>query len=66
MLIHQDESGSMDNLIQFYSNGTFIGALQDALLVERIGTDLTNYPNLYAYFGRYSRNSSSSPLQMEL
>ena len=60
VLIHQDESGSMDNLIQFYSNGTFIGALQDALLVERIGTDLTNYPNLYAYFGRYSRNSSSS------
>lgn len=56
VIIHQDESGSMDDLIQFYSNGTFIGALQDALLAEKIGDDVTRYPNLYSYFGVYSRN----------
>jgi hypothetical protein len=60
VLIHQDESGSMNDVSAFYSNGTFIGALQDALLAEKIGTDLTSYPNLYAYFGLYSRNSSTS------
>jgi hypothetical protein len=60
VIIHQDESGSMDNLIQFYSNGTFIGALQDALLAEKIGGDIDRYPNLYAYFGSYSRNPSSA------
>lgn len=60
VLIHQDESGSMDDLIQFYSDGTFIGELQDALLSEKIGTDVSSYPNIYAYFGVYSRNPSSS------
>lgn len=60
VIIHQDESGSMGNLIQFYSNGTFIGELQNALLAKKIGDDITKYPNLYAYFGRNSRNSSTS------
>lgn len=60
VLIHQDESGSMGDLIQFYGNGTFIGSLQDALLNEKIGDDLTRYPNLYAYFGVFSRNPSSA------
>lgn len=60
VLIHQDESGSMDNLIQFYSNGTFIGALQDALLAEKIGDDISRYPNLYSYFGVFSRNPSTA------
>lgn len=56
VIIHQDESGSMDDLIQFYSNGTFIGSLQDALLSGKIGEDVTRYPNLYAYFGVFGRN----------
>jgi len=60
VLIQQDRSGSMDNVSQFYSNGTFVGALQDALIAERIGDDLVRYPNLYAYFGVYSRNPSNS------
>lgn len=60
VIIHQDESGSMNNLIQFYSNGTFIGALQDALIAEKIGNDIARYPNLYAYFGVYSRNPSTA------
>jgi hypothetical protein len=60
VLIHQDQSGSMVNLIQFYSNGTFIGSLQDALLEKKIGDDITRYPNLYAYFDLYGRNSSTS------
>jgi hypothetical protein len=60
VLIHQDESGSMDDLIAFYSDGSFIGGLQDALLQEKIGDDITKYPNLYGYFGVYSRNPSTS------
>lgn len=60
VLIQQDESGSMNNIIQFYSNGTFIGALQDALIEEKIGVDIERYPNLYAYFGVFSRNASNS------
>jgi hypothetical protein len=60
VLIQQDESGSMGDVIQFYSNGTFIGALQDALIAEKIGDDLVRYPNIYAYFGVYSRNPSTS------
>ena len=60
VIIHQDESGSMNDLIQFYSNGTFIGALQDALLAEKIGDDILRYPNLYSYFGVFSRNPSTT------
>jgi hypothetical protein len=60
VLIHQDQSGSMNDLIQFYSTGTFIGNLQDALLEEKIGIDTTSYPNLYGYFDLKSRNPSSS------
>jgi hypothetical protein len=59
VIIHQDESGSMNDLIQFYGNGTFIGSLQDALLSNKIGDDLERYPNIYAYFGVYSRNPST-------
>lgn len=60
VLIHQDQSVTMDDVSQFYSDGTFIGELQSALLNEKIGTDLTKYPNLYAYFGVFSRNPSTS------
>lgn len=60
VIIHQDQSGSMDDVSLFYSNGTFIGALQNSLLNEGIGTDLAQYPNLYAYFDLYSRNPSTS------
>ena len=60
VIIHQDDSQSMDDVSQFYSNGTFIGALQDALLLEGIGTDLTRYPNLYAHFTSYTKNPSTS------
>lgn len=59
VIIHQDKSGSMDDVSQFYNNGTFIGELQEALLNENIGSD-ERYPNLYSYFGVYSRNPSSS------
>jgi hypothetical protein len=60
VIIHQDESGSMNDLIQFYGNGTFIGSLQDALVSEKIGDDILRYPNLYSYFGVYSRNPSTA------
>lgn len=60
VIIHQDKSESMDDVSQFYNNGTFIGELQEALLNENIGTDIGGYPNLYSYFGVYSRNPSSS------
>jgi hypothetical protein len=60
VIIHQDQSGSMVDAIQFYSNGTFVGALQNALLAEKIGDDIVKYPNLYAYFDLYGRNPSSS------
>jgi hypothetical protein len=60
VLIHQDESGSMNDVSTFYSNGTFIGTLQDALILKGIGNDTTRYPNLYSYFGVYSRNPSTS------
>lgn len=60
VIIHQDESGSMNDVSAFYSNGNFIGGLQDALLAEKIGTDLARYPNLYSYFGFYSRNPSTA------
>lgn len=58
VIIHQDQSGSMSSVSQFYSNGTFVGALQDALLAQGIGDD-SRFPNLYAYFGVYSRNPST-------
>ena len=60
VIIHQDESGSMNDLIQFYSNGTFIGELQNALLAKKIGDDILRYPNLYSYFGVFSRNPSTT------
>lgn len=59
VIIHQDTSGSMSTVSDFYSNGIFIGALQDALLSRKIGEDLTRYPNIYSYFGYNSRNPSS-------
>lgn len=60
VIIHQDQSGSMPAALGFFSNGVFIGTLQDQLLTKRIGTDIKNYPNLYAYFGSYTRNPSTS------
>lgn len=60
VIIHMDETGSMDDVNSFYGNGTFVGALQEALLSEKIGADLIRYPNLYAYFGHKSRNSSTA------
>jgi hypothetical protein len=59
VIIHQDQSGSMGDVSEFYSNGQFIGALQNALLEKSVGSDLIRYPNLYAYFNYYSRNPSS-------
>lgn len=56
VIIHQDISISMDDVSSFYSDGTFIGTLQDSLLAQGIGTDVDRYPNIYAYFGQYSRN----------
>lgn len=60
VIIHQDDSASMNDVNLFYSNGTFIQALQDGLLAEKIGTDVTSYPNLYAYFTSFGRNPSTS------
>ena len=60
MIIHNDESGSMDDVNQFFSDGDFIEAMQDALLTQEIGDDLEGFPNLYSYFGLYSRNYSSN------
>lgn len=60
VIVHQDQSGSMDDVIDFYSNGSFIGNLQEALLTEKIGDDLTRYPNLYSYFDYNSRDPGTS------
>ena len=62
VIIHQDKSGSMDDVSQFYNNGTFIGELQEALLNENIGTDIGGYPNLYSYFGVYSITNPNGSL----
>lgn len=60
VLIHQDQSGSMNDVAAFYSDGTFIGQLQDSLLNQKIGINTSAYPNLYGYFDLNSRNSTSS------
>lgn len=60
VLIHQDQTGSMVDFANFYSNGSFVGELQNALLLENIGTDVAKNPNLYGYFTLYSRNPTSS------
>lgn len=60
VLIHQDQSGSMVNFQNFYSTGSFVAELQNALLLKNIGTDINKNPNLYAYFDVYSRNPTST------
>lgn len=60
LIIHQDQSGSMTAFSDFYSSGSFIGTLQNALIGEGIGVDVNKYPNLYGYFNYRSRNPSSS------
>lgn len=60
MIIHNDESASMSNVNEFFSDGNFIESMQNSLLSQRIGDDITVYPNLYSYFGLYSRNYSSN------
>ena len=60
LIIHQDQSGSMTAFSDFYSSGSFIGSLQNALIGEGIGVDVNKYPNLYGYFNYRSRNPSSS------
>lgn len=60
MIIHNDESGSMNNVNLFFSDGNFVEAMQTALLNEGIGEDVSQFPNLYAYFGLYSRNFTSN------
>jgi hypothetical protein len=56
VLIHQDQTISMNDFRIFYFNGTFVGELQSALLANNIGSDINKYPNLYGYFDLYSRN----------
>ena len=60
MLIHNDESGSMGDANLFFSDGNFVEAIQTALLNEEIGLNINQFPNLYAYFGLYSRNFTSN------
>ena len=60
LIIHQDRSGSMGDVSQFYNDGIFIEALQDALLNEGIGEDLNEFPNLYAYFGTNTRRTPNT------
>lgn len=59
IIIHQDDSISVDDVNQFYSDGTFIEKLQNALLSEKIGSDINSYPNLYAFYTSYGRNYST-------
>jgi len=59
VIIHRDVSGSMDPVNAFYADGSFIEILQDSLLAEKIGDDVSRYPNLYATFDVYSKNPSS-------
>lgn len=60
MIIHNDESGSMNDVNNFFNDGNFIEYMQDALLDQKIGDNTTEYPNLYSYFGLRSRNYSSN------
>jgi len=60
VLIHQDQSGSMNDVSVFYKDGTFISELQNSLLMQNIGIDTASYPNLYGYFDLKSRNSTES------
>ena len=60
MIIHNDESGSMGDVNLFFSDGNFVEAIQTALLNEEIGLNINQFPNLYAYFGLYSRNFTNN------
>lgn len=60
IIIHMDISGSMSQIGNFYTEGTIIETLQSALLSRNIGNDYLKYPNLYAFFGLYSKNPTSS------
>lgn len=60
VIIHMDESNSMLPYAQFYIQGSFIQSLQDELLAQEIGNKITEYPNIFAYFGLRARNPSSS------
>lgn len=59
LLVHMDESASMNPFEDFYRAGIFIGDLQEALIQEKIGFDVSKYPNLYGYFDLRARNPSS-------
>lgn len=60
VLLHVDESGSMNNIKAIYANGGIIGELQDAFLANKIGTNIESYPNVYAFFSTNSRNPSNA------
>jgi hypothetical protein len=60
LIIHQDRSGSMNDVSQFYNDGIFIESLQDALISEGIGEDIDGFPNLYSYFGTNTRRTPNT------
>lgn len=60
LIIHKDQSGSMDSFNTLYSDGVFISTIQDFLLSKRIGQKINENPNLYAYFDYNSRRFRSS------
>ena len=55
---------TLNQNVPFYSDGIFLGALQDSLLDKKIGTDLERFPNLYGYMGQKGRNSSAGTISI--
>lgn len=60
LIIHRDQSDSMDSFNNFYSDGQFISTMQNLLLSKKIGNRINENPNLYAYFDFNSRRSTSA------
>jgi hypothetical protein len=60
IIIHMDGSSSMSQYLKSIPNGNFILNLQDFLLENKIGKNVTSYPNIYSYFDSKIRNYSSN------
>lgn len=60
LIIHQDDSGSMNSYSTFFTDGNVIEQIQNTLISNGIGNLVDSHPNLYAYFDTVGRDPSTS------
>lgn len=60
LIIHQDESGSMNSYSTFFTDGNVIEQIQNTLISNGIGNLVDAHPNLYAYFDNVGRDPLNS------